>query len=140
MRLADAKQETAAWALAQSTNQSAAARAAGVNRATITRWLRDPGFTGRVDELIVTIAKGESDDPSGEAERGLARLIPIAEAVVEAALKGEPFNGKAVTPQQHRNALDTIKLARSLEPKASAHEAGTMSLTELIAEADAQRS
>lgn len=141
MRLGDRRRELAAWALAQGANQAGAARAAGVDRSSVTRWLDDPGFSGRVDELRLLVLQEQPIDEVGlaeEAEAGLARLIPIAEAVVEAALRGEPYAGKPVTAAQHRNALETIKLARTLEPKQTrAGAPDTPSLAELIKAADA---
>lgn len=133
-RLADPKREIAAQALQRSDNASEAARQAGVNRATVTRWLQDAEFSARVAELRVEALDADPDDVSEEAERGLARLVPIAEAVIEAALQGEKYNGKVPTAQQHANALKTIELARKLEPKTSV--AGVPTLAELIAQAD----
>jgi transposase-like protein len=138
MRLPDPRREAAAWALARSTNQSAAAREAGVDRSTLGRWIKEPSFSSRVDELrIQRETPSDDDDLAAEAEQGLARLIPIAIEVVEASLKGEPYNGKPVTAQQHANALKTIDLARKLEPKA-ASSSGAPSLGDLIAQAESR--
>jgi hypothetical protein len=139
MRLADPRQETAAWSLARGSTNIAAAKAAHVDRATVTKWRRTEAFERRVDELKMTLAQADEADPAEEADQGLARLIPIAEAVIEAALKGEPYGDKVPSPQQHANALKTIELARKLEPRATGHQ-GAPSLADLIARADESRS
>jgi hypothetical protein len=139
VRLSDPRQETAAWSLAQGTTQIAAAKAAHVDRATVTKWRRTEAFEARVDELKMTLLETKEGDPAEEADQGLARLIPIAEAVIEAALKGEVYGAKVPTPQQHANALKTIELARKLEPRATGHQ-GAPSLADLIARADESRS
>lgn len=150
MRLEDTKRETIAWALARGKTSAQAARDAGVDRATVTRWLRDdPSIRRRVSEVQLEIEStmssaiggvGESEgDAAAEARRGLARLIPIAEEVVEAALKGEDYNGKPVTAQQHQNALRTIDLAHKLQPRETTGSASAPALGELIREADARR-
>jgi transposase-like protein len=136
VRLSDPKREIAAQALQRTDNASEAARKAGVNRATIGRWLKEADFSNRVTELRIQLLDVDPDDVSEEAERGLARLVPIAEAVIEAALRGEPYNDKVPTAQQHSNALKTIELARKLEPKATAGM-DTPTLADLIAQADA---
>jgi hypothetical protein len=138
VRLSDPRQETAAWALAQGSTQIEAAREAHVDRATVTKWRRTEPFEHRVDELKLTLAEKAEDDPGEAAEQGLARLIPLAEAVIEAALKGEKYGEKVPTQQQHANALKTIELARKLEPRATGHS-GAPALGDLIAAADAAR-
>ncbi len=139
MRLDDPRRETAAWSFARSGSQAEAARTANVARSTTKRWVKDPAFLARVDEIKALLEGDDGDDLSAEATKGLARLIPIAEAVVEAALKGEPYNGRPVSPQQHSNALKTIELARKLEPRASTDDKAP-TLGDLIAAADATRS
>lgn len=137
MRLTDPKRETAAWSLARTGIASEAARNAGVNRATVGRWMKEAEFSARVDELRVQMLDADPDDVAEGAERGLARLVPIAEAVIEAALRGEEYNGKVPTSQQHANALKTIELARKLEPKSTGADSEAPSLASLIAQADA---
>lgn len=141
MRLDDPRRESVAWALAAGENQAYAARAANVDRGTVTRWLKDEPMLRRIDEIKVMMAdKGtEESDGSEEARRGLARLVPIAEQVIEAALKGEPYNGKPVTAQQHQNALRTIDLAHKLHPRETTGATGAPALGDLIAAADARR-
>jgi hypothetical protein len=105
-----------------------------------------PDILARIDELKWELLaelneedEPEEADPAEEARRGLARLIPIAEAVVEAALKAQDYNGKPVTAQQHQNALRTIDLAHKLQPRETAGSASAPALQELIREADARR-
>jgi hypothetical protein len=138
MRLSDPRQETAAWALAQGETNIASARAAHVDRATVTKWRKQEPFSQRVDELRITLLKTDDGDPADAADQGLARLIPIAEAVIEAALKGEPYGAKVPSTQQHANALKTIELARKLEPKATG-VTGAPSLGAMIEAADSSR-
>ena len=119
-----------------------AARDAYVDRGTVTRWIKQPDMVARVEEVKREIsAELEPEaDAAEEARRGLARLIPIAEEVVEAALKGEDYNGRPVTAQQHQNALRTIDLAHKLQPRETGGATGAPSLAELIARADESRS
>jgi len=127
----DIKKVKAARALARGATQAAAGREAGVDRATIGRWLKDQEFK----ELVVTATDAEDtvEDPTVEAERGLSRLVPQAEHVLEDALAGAD-----VSTQMARVALDIIKAARALEPKAGSGEDGTPTLASLIAELDAE--
>jgi hypothetical protein len=121
------KQMRAARALARGTTQAEAAREAGVDRATVARWLKLPEFA----QLVVTATSaGDSEgDPTEEAEKGLSRLVPQAEQVLEEAL-----SGGNVTPSMAKVALDIIKAARALEP--AAREEGTPTLHSLILEMD----
>ncbi len=139
MRLEDPRREQAAWCLAQGNNQSETSRITRVNRATINRWVKDPAIKARIAE-ISRLETEDIGDVAAEAERGLARLVPIAEAVVEAALKGEGFGAESKVPtsQQHANALKTIELARKLEPKATGIT-GAPSLVDMISAADEAR-
>jgi len=147
MRLDDPRREAVAWALARNRSRAEAARDAYVDRGTVTRWADQPDIQARVRELHVELERelGEGAetateaDAAEEARRGLARLIPIAEQVVEAALKGEDYNGKPVTAQQHQNALRTIDLAHKLQPRETGGVAGAPSLGSLIEQADARR-
>lgn len=143
MRLADVKRETAAWALARGASNSAAAREVEKDRATIGRWLKDATFAARIEEIRDQLLDGgsESDDPAGEAELGLARLVPIAIQVVEAAMTGDVGpGGRVPTTAQHSNALKTIELARKLEPKATGESSDVPPLKDLIAQAESVRS
>ncbi len=126
----DLKKLKAARSLARGSTQAAAAREAGVDRATIGRWLKDQEFK----EMVVTATDAEDsvEDPTVEAERGLSRLVPQAERVLEEALAGAD-----VSTQMARVALDIIKAARALEPKAGSGEDGTPTLASLISELDA---
>jgi hypothetical protein len=136
VRLDDPRRESIAWAIAAGENQAYAARAANVDRGTVTRWMKEEPLLRRIDELKIMMAETPED---GGAERGLARLVPIAEQVIEAALKGEPYNGKPVTAQQHQNALRTIDLAHKLHPRETTGATGAPALQELIRAADAHR-
>lgn len=142
MRLTDPKRESAAWSLAQGETQAEAARAAGVDRATCGRWLKDPAFSARVDELRIGMSfqrAAETDEELAEALEGdrFEELVKVAWEVIEAALKGEAGpGGRVPTTAQHTNALKTIELARKIAPKESSDGP---SLADLIAQADADR-
>jgi len=145
-RLEDSRREAVAWALARNRSRADAARDAHIDRGTVTRWMVQPDILARIDELKWELLaelneedEPEEADPAEEARRGLARLIPIAEAVVEAALKAENYNGKPVTAQQHQNALRTIDLAHKLQPRETGGSTSAPALQELIREADARR-
>lgn len=138
MRLEDPRRETVAWGLARGKTQAEAGRDAGVDRSSVKRWIKEEPLLRRVDELKILMQNEAMDEGQEEAKRGLARLVPMAEAVVEASLKGEPYNGKAITAQQHQNALRTIELAHKLEPRATGGSSAP-SIGDLIREADARR-
>lgn len=115
----------AARALAHGETQAAAARQAGVDRATVTRWKDDPAF-----QDLVLKAGEETDDPKEQAEKGLKDLVPIAMRVLEDAL-----NGANISPQQQTVALNVIKAAKQLEPSRD-EDAGPSTLTTLLQELD----
>jgi hypothetical protein len=144
LQLTNGRKERAARALSRSDNRSAAAREAGVDRSTVHGWLKDPTFAARVDELrtireeaLAQPDETDGTDIAGEAEQGLARLVPIAIEVVEAGLTGAEYRGNKVSSQQHANALKTIELARKLEPAATGPSGTT--LGDLIAAAESRR-
>jgi hypothetical protein len=138
MRLTDPRRETVAWDIARGATYAAAGQNIGVDRSTVKRWMKEPAQLQRIDEIKAMIT-AEPGDEAEEARRGLARLVPMAEAVVEAGLTGGEINGKPVTSQMHANALKTIELARKLEPRESGGESGAPSLGDLISAADARR-
>jgi transposase-like protein len=107
--MTDEKKENAAFALAAGTTSAEAARRAGVDRSTITRWLRDSEFTA----LIAKAANGsEETGVAGEAQRSLSDLLPKAVDVIERALSGDK-----TLVSSARVALDVMKTAAQLAPK-----------------------
>lgn len=119
----------AARALASGTTKAQAARDAGVDRATITRWAKEPAFQ---DLILQAQTPKDGDTPQQQATKGLHDLVPIAMRVLEDAL-----NGADISPQQQTVALNVIKAAKQLEPIADA-DAGPSTLTTLIEELDAR--
>lgn len=91
----------AADALAAGLSKAEAARQAGVDRATLTRWSREPAFQEAVDAARPDLAE--------QATKGLSDLVPQALQVIEDAL-----TGKKVTAQMARVALDTVKAAANI--------------------------
>jgi hypothetical protein len=144
VRLADPVRERAAVSLARGESNAAAARAAGVHRATVGDWLKDATFSARVDELVMfgqlaPAIEGE-DAPDETSAEKLARLVETAWQVAEAAMLGkEGPNGTIPTATQHSNALKTIELARKLEPKVT-DRSDVPPLRDLIEQANARRS
>jgi len=139
VRLEDPRRETVAQGLARGKTQAAAGRDATIDRSTVKRWVKEPALLARVDEIKRELMSEVEPDPAEEARRGLARLVPLAEEVVEAALKGWEYGGKPVTAQQHQNALRTIDLAHKLQPRETGGSTSAPALQELIREADARR-
>lgn len=119
----------AARALAGGASQAAAAREAGINRATIGRWMKDVAFT---DMILQANTPEAGDTVQQQAAKGLQDLVPIAMRVLEDAL-----NGADISPQQQTVALNVIKAAKQFEPAVD-EEAGPSSLTTLIEELDAR--
>jgi hypothetical protein len=119
----------AARALARGESKAAAAREAGVDRATIGRWVKTPEFS---DMVLQAQPVEEGDDPKVQANKGLHDLVPIAMKVLEDAL-----NGADISPQQQTVALNVIKAAKQFEPP-SEEETGPSTLTSLIARLDAE--
>jgi len=109
----DPKRKQAAEILASGGTQADAAKAVGVNRSTVMRWLKDPEFVESVD--------GRSD-----AAGGLTMLVPEALLLLQQALSGD------VSAARARIALDVIKAAAGLNPVGAAE--GT--LISRIAELD----
>ena len=105
------KQRAAIAALMATTSKTAAAKAAGVRRETISRWMRDPVF---VAELHKAETKAVQD-----VARRLAVLARKAVDVLELALAGE-----ATADQRHAaNAvlanMLTIRELSSVEERLS---------------------
>lgn len=120
------KQVHAARAMAAGSTKAAAARAAGVDPGTITKWLKSPEFQ---DLLLKAKDPVPDDDPKAQATQGLADLVPRALKVLEDAL-----NGADISPQQQTVALNVIKAAKQLEPVAA--NEGPSTLAAAIAEID----
>lgn len=119
----------AARSLANGTTQAEAARQAGVDRATITRWKREPAFQDLI--LKASEPEPEPDTPDEAAKKGLTARVEQALRVIDDALAG-----KDVSPQMARVALDVIKAAKTFEPQSSGAEEGPSTLTTLIASLD----
>lgn len=119
----------AARALANGSTKAAAAREAGVDRATLTRWAKEPSF----QDMVLKAQSGDAS-PEEKASKGLADLVPMAMKVLEDALTG----AHQITPAQARVALDVVKAAKTFEPAASAEDTGPSTLTALIQELDAR--
>lgn len=105
------KAEIAASVLAASGNGNEAARQAGVNRSTVTRWMANPEFRA----LIATYEEApapKDDDVSGQATKSLGDLVSESVSVIERALAGE----KSLVSSA-RLGLDVIKTAAQLAPK-----------------------
>ena len=89
----------------------------------MVRWLKDADF----QRLLAEVG---SPEPSPEALKSLADLVPKAVEVVEQGLQGEASVSAA------RIALDVIKVAAQMQPKGSTD--GTPPLADLIAQLDAK--
>src|SRR5215217_371309 len=101
----------AARALANGSTQAAAAREAGVDRASIGRWVKEPAF----HDMILKAKEPEPDaaSPAEAVDRGLTARVEKALSVIDDALAGGN-----VSSSMARVALDVIKAAKTLEPKA----------------------
>lgn len=111
-RRASNQRNLAAKLLRESGNVSAVAREVGVARATLYKWMAEPGFL---------------DEPPAEPPTGLKLLLPKAMQVLDDAL-----DGKRVTTAQIRAALEVVKTSNALkEPVQSG-----ASLADLIAQLD----
>jgi len=119
----DPRRQTAAAEYAATGNASHASRKAGIDRSTMVRWLKDADF----QRLLAEVG---SPEPSPEALKSLADLVPKAVEVVEQGLQGEASVSAA------RIALDVIKVAAQMQPKGSTD--GTPPLADLIAQLDAK--
>lgn len=121
------KKQTAASIIATGGSGSEAARQAGVNRSTITRWLADPSF----QQIVLEYQEGDAaDDVGSQASKSLADLVQQAVGVIEAALSGDNTKISA-----GRLALDVVTKAAALAPKGqSGNEAPPLS--DLISELD----
>lgn len=108
----------AAEVLAGGGTQAAAAREAGVDRATVGRWLKDDEF-----RALVSQARGASQ---AEAAGGLSGLVGPSLKLLEDALFGEV----PVPITKARLALDVVKAAASIE---KGSEAGGSQLADKLA-------
>lgn len=98
----------------QNSNMSETARLVGVNRATVSRWLAEPGVLEGGCEPI----------------QGFPALIPKALKVLDDAL-----DGVNIKPAQIRAALEVVKASNALkETKAE----GLETLADVIARLDAE--
>ena len=125
--MSEFKRVRAARALAAGSTKAAAAREAGVDPGTITKWLKDPAFADlmlRADEPAETLQE--------QAVQGLADLVPQALRTLKDALEGAD-----ISTQQQTVALNIIKAAKQLEPVATTE--GPSTLAAAIAEIDANR-
>lgn len=112
------KQKAAKRVFLQTGNKSEAARAAGVNRSTVGRWIQE------VPEFL-------TDDGSVEpTDFEVATLVPKAIRILDNALEGE-----RVTNSQIRAALEVVKASNAL--KAPSTEEKAASLLDLITAVDA---
>jgi predicted site-specific integrase-resolvase len=115
-RREDQKRILAARIYLETNNASETARRVGVNRVTIQRWLKEPGFL---------------DVPeSEESVREFPDLVPKALQVLSNAIDGEK-----VTSSQIRAALEVVKASNALKEQTKVE--GQVSLADLIAELDA---
>lgn len=124
----------AARALARGATKAAAAREAGVDRATIGRWAKTPEF----NDLILTAQLPEEDEEQAAkqtASTGLTARVEVALKVIDRGLAGD----EGVTVPMAKLALDVIKAAKQFEPP-SEEETGPSTLTSLIARLDEQGS
>lgn len=121
------KQLKAARSLAAGSTKVAAARAAEVDPATITKWLKTPGFQDmllKANEPPVTAQE--------QAIQGLADLVPQALRTLKDALEGAD-----ISTAQQTVALNIIKAAKQLEPVAASE--GPSTLAAAIQELDATK-
>lgn len=98
----EADRDTAVGVLARGGSQAEAARAAGVNRSTVLRWLDEPEF--------IAALTAASHGASQNAASGLGDLVPQAVAILQGALDGTT----GVSAARARIALDIVKAAASL--------------------------
>ena len=126
--MSDVAKLRAARALARGSTKAAAAREAGVDRATVGRWAKEPSF----QDLILKAGE-PTEDPKEQAVQGLQDLVPQALKVLEDALAGAN-----ISPQQQTVALNVIKAAKQFEPVLD-EDQGPSTLTSIIQELDARR-
>ena len=120
------KKILAAEIIANGGTGAHAARTAGVDRSTVTRWVRDPEFQRLILDAQESATTG---DVSEEATKSLSDLLPQAVAVIEKALSGDK-----TLVSSARVALDVMKTAAQLSPKKSGND--TPPLADLISELD----
>lgn len=120
------KKKLAAEIIANGGTGANAARTAGVDRSTVTRWVRDPEFQRLILDAQESATTG---DVSEEATKSLSDLLPQAVAVIEKALSGDK-----TLVSSARVALDVMKTAAQLSPKKAGNDAPP--LADLIAELD----
>ena len=109
----DEKKRQAARVYRETQNASETARRVGVNRVTVQRWLKEPGFL-------------EAD---AEPIQGFPGLIPKALQVLDDAL-----DGKKISPAQIRAALEVVKASNALKETVKTENVAT--LADLISELD----
>lgn len=131
--MSDIPKIRAARALANGSTQAAAARDAGVDRATVGKWVKTAEFKDMI--LKARDPDPEPETPSAAAEKGLTARVDDALRVIDQALAGD----RSVTPQMATVALNVIKAAKTYEPQSSSTDQGPSTLTSLIAEIDAKR-
>jgi len=115
----DEKKRKAIEVLVGGGTQAQAARAAGVNRSSIIRWLANPEFVEAITEHDLTQG----------ASIGLNSLVPEALRLLKQALDDDDVHAPRA-----RIALDIVKAAAGLAPAG----ADTGTLLSRIAELDAQ--
>ena len=133
--MSDVKRQRAARSLANGNSYAQAARDAGISKATLTRWRAEPGFQTALETERTELDLDQPQETTVQerAETGLSARVDEALRVIDRGLAGD----KSVSVQMARLALDVVKAARTLEPKA-AGETGPSTLTALIAKLDAE--
>lgn len=117
------KQVLAAESLATGATKAQAARNAGVNRATVTKWSQSAEFLSLVEAVKPGLA--------GEAVTGLHQLIPQSLQLLQGALEGSD-----VSVTRARIALDIIKAAAGIAQDKA--DAGPTDLERRLAQLDTE--
>ncbi len=120
----DEPKVVAAGALRQGASYAKAAEAAGVHRATVIRWAKDPEFA----ELVEA---DPTDDVAQAALAGLADLVPKALKLLDVALEPD----SKISGQAAKNAIDVIKAATAIR-KQSVETGGSGTLEARLAALD----
>jgi len=120
------KRVAAAQVLATGGTKAEAARFAGVDRATVSKWVKNPAFI-----LLVEKIKPELSET---AVKGLHDLIPQALSLLKDSLGAD----SEITGSRARIALDIVKAAASIAQTETAD--GPTDLERRLAQLDAEDS
>ncbi len=114
-----ARQQSVLPILASSPSISQAARAVGINRRTLTRWLQDPDFRDQLAELQrqrAELAKGCLQDLSLQAVAGLVEYlqVPNLEMRLKAIRTILEYSGKVGDIQDLKDQIQALETSLPL--------------------------